>query len=545
VKTKQYTQILDLVRRESKESISGLVAISVVSGVANAMLLGIINAGSTAIDPASPSPRLFLIFLVTLALYVLTNRTILVKSIEMAETMINRLRVRLSNKVRNSELLRLEKLGQAQIYTRITTETQTISQAAPFIIQTLQNAVMILFCGLYIAWLSPAAFLLAVLLISGGIAHYFREKQTIKSALQLSTQREIEFFSSLTNVLDGFKEIRLNRAKSDDVFGGLDRISSETRDLKIRTGTQFAGIATFSQSFFYILLGVIVFIMPRFSEINPDQMIRITAAILFIVGPLTAIVSSIQVFAMANVSISNLYRLEEALGVENGPGPLPRRPEGLRSIRFEGVTFSYRDGEGKPLFKVGPIDLEIKGGETLFMVGGNGSGKSTFLKLLTGLYTADDGAIRWDGGVVGGKNVGDYRELFSAIFSDYHLFDRLYGLKEIDAARVQELLALLELDRKTSFEDGRLTHQDLSGGQKKRLALLTAYLEDKPVYVFDEWAADQDPSFRRFFYEEILKDFKRRGKTVIAATHDDKYFGLADRVIKLDYGRILENGGPA
>jgi putative ATP-binding cassette transporter len=118
-------------------------------------------------------------------------------------------------------------------------------------------------------------------------------------------------------------------------------------------------------------------------------------------------------------------------------------------------------------------------------------------------------------------------------------------LKEIDAARVQELLTLLELDRKTSFEDGRLTHQDLSGGQKKRLALLAAYLEDKPVYVFDEWAADQDPAFRRFFYEEILKDFKRRGKTVIAATHDDKYFGLADRVIKLDYGRIFENGGSA
>lgn len=96
----------------------------------------------------------------------------------------------------------------------------------------------------------------------------------------------------------------------------------------------------------------------------------------------------------------------------------------------------------------------------------------------------------------------------------------------------------LNLDNKVQVENGKFSTIVLSQGQGKRLALLTAYLEKRPIYLFDEWASDQDPFFRDVFYEKILLNLKQQGKTVLVISHDDRYFHLADRVIKLDYGKI-------
>ena len=90
-----------------------------------------------------------------------------------------------------------------------------------------------------------------------------------------------------------------------------------------------------------------------------------------------------------------------------------------------------------------------------------------------------------------------------------------------------------------SYADGRFSTLDLSTGQRKRLAMVAALLDDKPIYIFDEWAADQDPGFRRYFYEGLLGELKARGKTVLAVTHDDRYFGVADRVVKRGEGGVV------
>jgi putative ATP-binding cassette transporter len=188
---------------------------------------------------------------------------------------------------------------------------------------------------------------------------------------------------------------------------------------------------------------------------------------------------------------------------------------------------------------VGPLDLEAHAGEILFIVGGNGSGKSTLLKTLTGLYHPHSGAITLDDTLIGQENATWYRSHFAAVFSEYHLFERLYGLYDMEPERVRELLVTMQISDKTSFEGARFTTLDLSQGQRKRLALLVAILENRPILVLDEWAADQDPSFRRYFYEELLPQLKREGRTVIAVTHDDKYFNVADRVVKMEYGEIV------
>jgi putative ATP-binding cassette transporter len=190
-------------------------------------------------------------------------------------------------------------------------------------------------------------------------------------------------------------------------------------------------------------------------------------------------------------------------------------------------------------FLLGPISFSWQPGELIFIIGGNGSGKSTLAKLITGLYPPLSGAIYLNGKRITQDNVEWYRQHFSAIFYDFYLFDSFLGFDRPNLDQeVENYLMQLQLAHKVTIKNGVLSTTELSQGQRKRLALLTAYLEDRPIYVFDEWAADQEPRFRELFYKQILLQLKERGKIVIVISHDDRYFHLADHIIKLDYGAV-------
>jgi putative ATP-binding cassette transporter len=253
------------------------------------------------------------------------------------------------------------------------------------------------------------------------------------------------------------------------------------------------------------------------------------------------IVGLIPYVAKCDEAAQAVGRLEEALDAghtvianEKRVLPVPTSP---KTIRFNEVVFKYRS-ETNESFTLGPLSFSVGLPDLLFITGGNGSGKSTLLKVLTGLYSPDSGYIEVDGVVVGPDNIQGYRELFSAIFADFHLFEKLYGMFGTSGQAVTELLKEMSLDRKVQFTDDRFTTLDLSTGQKKRLALVVSLLERKVIYVFDELAADQDPEFRRFLYEDLLPQLKKQGHGVIAATHDDRYFHVADRIMKMEYGKI-------
>jgi putative ATP-binding cassette transporter len=217
-----------------------------------------------------------------------------------------------------------------------------------------------------------------------------------------------------------------------------------------------------------------------------------------------------------------------------------------QTLELKGTTHSYPGDKEDSNFVLGELNLKFHPGELVFIVGGNGSGKSTLAKLITGLYIPESGEILLDGQPITNENREWYRQHFSAIFSDFYLFDRLLGMTNHDLDKqAAEYLQEFHLDNKVEVKDGVLSTTALSQGQRKRLALLTAYLEDRPIYLFDEWASDQDPFFRDIFYKQLLSELKRRGKTVFVISHDDRYFDLADRAIKLDYGKIeydRENG---
>jgi len=268
--------------------------------------------------------------------------------------------------------------------------------------------------------------------------------------------------------------------------------------------------------------------------------------VVFIFGPLGQVVGFYPFFNEAIASIREIQRVEQLLDsiYEHGlADPLSEAepPLSFNTLRCNGLSFSYHDERVQPSFSLEPLDFELNRGETVFISGGNGSGKSTFLKVLAGLYPPASGSIAVNGVPIGRDNRQSYRNLFSPIFSDFHLFDRIYGVKEVDYDRLRSLLDLTDLSHKTSIVDRQITTVDLSSGQRKRLALVLSLLEDKPILLLDEWAGEQDPQFRRKFYREILPWLKQQEKTVVAVTHDDDHYDVADRVLKMQFGNFVQS----
>jgi putative ATP-binding cassette transporter len=290
-------------------------------------------------------------------------------------------------------------------------------------------------------------------------------------------------------------------------------------------------------------LASVVFLVPHLSNEHSATIIQVTAITLFIIGPFQMVVNVAPMLSRTNGAINNIYALEKNLNRESEVNKiLPEHLEKIKSfkeIQLKDAQFYYEDSGGNNLFGIGPINLKIQQGETIFIVGGNGSGKSTIVKMLLGLYPPKKGNISVDNELIDEYNQQSYRDFFSIILTDFYLFDRFYGLENVDRKLVNKLLIEMQLNEKTQFINGRFTNIKLSTGQKKRVALILSILEDKEIYVFDEWAADQDPEFRKYFYTKILKKLKDAGKTVIAVTHDDAYFGVADRIFKMEYGQMI------
>ena len=300
-----------------------------------------------------------------------------------------------------------------------------------------------------------------------------------------------------------------------------------------------------SQISMYVLLGAVVFVAPQFSsDLGGAALTKTTTALMFIVGACFGLVQSIPVLVNANAAADRIEQLEmslrAAVSSKQLDSPMPKR---FGKIEMRNIEFRYVDIFSDVSFKIGPIDFDLQSGELVFITGGNGSGKSTFLRVLSGLYPADSGEILLDGVRIDENTRDTYRNLMSAIFFDYHLFQRLYGIPKPAPGEVDRLLAQFRLGDKTGLTDGQFRTLDLSGGQRRRLALIVSLLEKRPILLLDEWTAEQDPEFRRKFYDELLPDMIKAGATIVVITHDDRYLdelNLPARRIRMDEGRIVE-----
>jgi cyclic peptide transporter len=539
-------EVVQILLRESPEAWKRALLVAGIAGVGNASILAIINRGAdlASADSDLVGLRLLLLFGFAMLAFYLGKRYALIHAAVIVEHMLKNRLVRVFDKIRNSDLEIIERLGRGELYTKISQDTGLISQSGLILVNAAQQSFVLVFCLFYIAWLSKAAFLVTISVISAGTVVYFRHAKSLESLLTKLSAREADLVDSLSHMVDGFKEVRLNRRKSDAVFQAFQDISEAVRNLKIHVQIGAAVDVMFSDVFFYLLLAIVVFILPRLIPTYAAVVLMTTAAILFIIGPLQMVVQAAPVFERAKAALNNLDVLERHLDESSGPRLPPTAKlqvfHDFQTITLDSACFQYSGGDGAG-FGVGPLNLQIGRGETLFLVGGNGSGKTTVMKLLTGLYMPQRGALKVDHQILDRRNVQGYRELLSTVFSQFHLFDRLYGLEDVDPAQVQGVLEELQLTHKTRFDNGRFTELNLSTGERKRLALAVCLLEDREIFVFDEWAADQDPHFRQYFYEVILSRLKQKGKTVLAVTHDDRYWGVADRVIKMEYGSIVDD----
>ena len=401
--------------------------------------------------------------------------------------------------------------------------------------------------AVYILSLSLPAFAITISLSTFAIVYYFQCHKAFMRKLDIARTTEDAFFGLLAHLLEGFKEVKMNASRSDDLHQNyLSRNAAETAEARIDGGHIVAKLQILAQAFFYILIAALIFLLPSLTDISEETIIRLTAVNLFLAGPIINVLIAAPNLARANAAARGIDQLSETLHVgENGALDHPSavrlsRISEVHELRGEGLTFSYRDEDGGPVFTMGPLDVRFGTGELTFLVGGNGSGKTTFLKVLAGLYRQERGRVRLNEVQIDEHNRPLYREFFSLITADVHLFDKLYGQADVDEEQVLALLERVGLAQKTTFVDGRFTNLELSTGQRKRLALVVALLEDRPVCLFDEVAADQDPQFRHFYYETLLPELREQGRTVLAVAHEDRFLEKGDRILRMDFGRFVQ-----
>jgi len=536
---------LQLLRREMQGSLTRMTVISALGGASSAAILAAVNAGAQYGGSGTAGLVSAVLFVIALLLYIKTQQFILITATVEIEAIIHRLRVRLMDRVRRSELIPLDAIGRAGIVTTITREMATLTQTTNTLAFAAQAIILIVFVGLYIAYLSLLAFGLTIFILGIAAIVFHAQSGKIAKGNREVAEWDNRLFDRLLDLLDGFKEVRLNRARSDDLFNDIVEASRSAANLKIRTQSETFRRLVFTQCSMYILLGTIVFVSPVFGTAQPETLAQATMATLFAVGACFGLVNSIPIISAANAAADNINRLETQLEEAAAGTPFIAAPPLVRfqKVEVRRAVFRYLDKLSQALFQVGPVDFTLQPGELVFITGGNGSGKSTFLRILAGLYHPDEGQLLLDGMPVNDRTRDAYRSLFSAIFIDSHLFHRLYGISDADPAEIDLLLAKFRLDDKTHVSNGEFSTIDLSGGQRRRIALIVSLLEKRPILLLDEWTAEQDPEFRRKFYDELLPELMRAGATIVAITHDDRYLDelhLPARRLRMDEGRIVE-----
>ena len=437
----------------------------------------------------------------------------------------------------------MERLGSSRLMAVLTNDVDTVS-AFTFNFSGYAIALAGVLGGLgYLAWLSWSVFLVALLSLGlGALIHVVVKRGWIRDYEGVRAAQD-DLHRQYRAVIDGLKELKIDRRRRARVHsvllkGAVNRIAR----LKGRAMRLFWLGDAASSACFFLAVGLLLAGRQVFG-FDGAAISGAVIVLLYIKGPLSQLAAALPALDQARISFRRILELSAGIGQQDADIPLtvgPADGQTVREIRLEGVRYGFIDTRtGTAAFALGPVELALRAGEILFIVGENGAGKTTLVKLLLGLYRPREGRLLWDGTPVEGEErLDSYRQLFCAVSSDFFLFDDLP--EEVDPERVERLLERLGLTSRVHFADGRFSTTDLSSGQRKRLALAQAWLDHRPFLVTDEWAADQDPAFRRQFYEEILPELKAAGRGLVVISHDDRYFHVADRIVHMKDGRIVQ-----
>lgn len=526
--------------QHSKLLVMIILVAGIISGLSNTVLIATIN--STLNRTGGPTSAQVLVFAglcLVLASMRFVSGAVLV--VLMKNVMVT-LRMQLCRKILTAPLRSLEQLGSPRLYATLTSDVPGIANAFVFLPLLCMNLAILLGCLIYLCWLSPLLLLGAIVFMGIGIiSHQLPVKKALKY-FERAREKTDALFEQLRSLVEGTKELKLHRRRRNAFYSELLEPTARASQQELATGDViWAAAGSWGQILFFIFIGLVLFLVPTLSPRSSLVLTGYTLTVMYMMGPLEFVLNFVPELTRANVAMKKIDAITESLDeqfVTEAAGDAEVKPS-WNLLELVEVQHTYRRENEEEEFSLGPIDLSLRPGELVFITGGNGSGKTTLAKLLVGLYIPKQGEIRLDGQTITDERRDNYRQLFSVVFSDFYLFENLLGLSAFNIdTKAQDYLAKLQLDRCVQIKDRTLSTLELSQGQRKRLALLTAYLEDRPIYLFDEWAADQDPQFKEIFYFELLGRLKEAGKTVIVISHDDRYYHVADRVIKLNYGLI-------
>jgi len=530
-------------KNESLKELNSLFLYSALVGLMSTLLVALINKSAASVAASESVTGYFFAYLAALIAFYWIAKKANRKNVTNSQRLIHRFVLRMMKRILTTDMLSFEKIGASVLLNSVARDAQTVATCIPLLISATSSLFVSAFLILYTAIMSITAF--SVLLVSTIIV-LIATTRTLKRSHKKMTEAykiELKMRALLESILHGYQEVKVNRKRSSELTRDLVQTSRETVLARTSALITIVQQFTFLQASFYVLIGLMIFVVPIISADFSEDVIIVATTTLFLAGALASTINCFPAIMTANASAGQLLAINDTLG-QSKDDNVSLQSEEMRATKIElkDVYFSYRSDKkiDHKSFSIGPISYTFSKGKIYFVKGANGSGKTTLIKLLLGLYIPDAGTISINDIPVTTKNRGSYRESFSVVFSNFYLFKKLYGI-DAQQETIDELIKYLELDAKVSVDEKLFSELNLSTGQKKRIALVVALLEGNDFIVLDEWAADQDPVFRKKFYTVILPRLKAEGKTIIALTHDDAYFDAADHIINLDEGRVVDN----
>lgn len=531
-------ELLLLVWRQYRWPFISVIALSLLSAALGIGLIAFINLRlMTVVDTSLAVLPEFLGLLLLLMVVTLGSQLALTT---LGHHFVFRLRGEFIKRILDTQIEKVEKIGSASLLAGLTSDIRNITIAFVRLPELVQGIILTFGSAAYLAWLSGKMMMVTALWMAltiwGGfvlVARVYRHMATLR-------ETEDKLYHDYQTVLEGRKELTLNRERAEYVFNQLYLPDArEYRHHIIRADTFHLSAVNWSNIMMLGAIGLVFWMANSLGWANTAVAATYSLTLLFLRTPLLSAVGALPTLLSAQVAFNKLNTFSLAPYRADFPQPEPH-PH-WQTLELRDVCFHYPDNS----FAVGPINLTLQRGELVFLIGGNGSGKSTLAMLLTGLYQPASGQILLDGQPLAADKPEDYRKLFSAVCTDVWLFDRLLGPggKAADSALVDQWMAYLKMTHKLQLDNGRIVDLKLSKGQKKRVALLLALAEERDIILLDEWAADQDPHFRREFYQLLLPLLQQMGKTVFAISHDDHYFQHADRLLEMRSGQLTELTG--
>jgi len=537
MKSRQPTNLLSFLVSQSPLLWVLTITAGLVGGASGAGLIALIAKNISGGMSPTIAAMFFALCFIHLALKCISEITLL----RLTQRTILALRLSLSRKLLATPLERLQALGKSNMLVILTKDVDALVLASQLLPLAFGGIVVIVGCLAYMAWLSWHVFAyFTISLALCLICYHFVERWPLRQLGKMREQLD-SLYQHFRSLIEGSKELQLNTQRGvafvEDVMAPA---SLHLQESSIKAMTSYTWVTNAGNMLFYLTIGLLLFGIPLWFPQNAELVAAVCLIVLYLVRPISDLMMAMPSLRQAGIALERIRQLDIGLS----PPPSNDNPVHLpfgevTSLELRDVCHRYRSAADDTQFVLGPLNLTIQRGETVFIVGGNGSGKTTLAMLLVGLYEPEKGTILLNDVPITHSNRNSYRQYFSAVFADFHLFEQLLGTDQpMLAEQAEHYLGLLGLAHKVKIVNNKFSTLDLSSGQRKRLALVSAYLEDRPIYLFDEWAADQDPVFKRVFYTQLLPELKRRGKTLIVITHDDAYFSHADRIIKVVDGRL-------